>query len=63
MHPGCQVVSLPSRFSGSAMALEHHDEKMLVGGSNNRLTFVAFYADCHHEVRPIRRTRRLIEPS
>ncbi len=41
------------------MMLEHHDEKMLVRGSSNRLTFVAFYADCHHEVRPIRQGHRI----
>lgn len=57
---GTLVVSLPSRFSGGAMALEHHDEKTLVRGSNNRLTLVAFYADCHHEVRPIRQGHRIV---
>ena len=57
---GTLVVSLPSRFSGGAMAIEHHDEKMLVGGSSNRLTFVAFYADCHHEVRQIRQGHRIV---
>jgi 2OG-Fe(II) oxygenase superfamily len=57
---GTLVVSLPSRFSGGAMALEHHNEKMLVRGSNNRLTLVAFYADCHHEVRPIRQGHRIV---
>jgi hypothetical protein len=57
---GTLVVSLPSRFSGGAMVIKHHDEKMLVGGSNNRLTFVAFYADCYHEVRPIRQGHRIV---
>ena len=57
---GTLVVSLPSQFSGGAMVIEHHDEKMLVGGSNSRLTFMAFYADCHHEVRPIRQGHRIV---
>jgi len=57
---GTLVVSLPSQFSGGAMALEHHDEKMLIAGSNSRLTFVAFYADCRHEVRPVRQGHRIV---
>ncbi len=57
---GTLVVSLPSRFSGGAMTLEHHEEKILVRGSNNRLTFAAFYADCRHEVRPIRQGHRIV---
>ena len=57
---GTLVVSLPSQFSGGAMVLEHHDEKMRIGGSNSRLTFVAFYADCRHEVRPVRLDHRIV---
>jgi hypothetical protein len=57
---GTLVVSLPSQFSGGAMVLEHHDEKMLVGGSNSRLIFVAFYADCRHEVRPVTQGHRIV---
>jgi hypothetical protein len=33
--------------------LEHHDEKVSYRGSADRLTLVAFYADCHHAVRPV----------
>lgn len=33
--------------------IEHHDEKLSVRGSPDRLVFVAFYADCRHEVRPV----------
>jgi hypothetical protein len=57
---GTLVVSLPSQFSGGAMVLEHHDERMLVGGSNSRPTFVAFYADCRHEVRPVKQGHRIV---
>jgi hypothetical protein len=57
---GTLVVSLPSQFSGGAMVLEHHDEKMHIGGSNSRLTFVAFHADCRHEVRPVREGHRIV---
>ena len=57
---GTLVVSLPSQFTGGAMVIEHHDEKLLVGGSGRNLAFVAFYADCHHEVRPIKRGYRVV---
>ena len=57
---GTLVVSLPSRFSGGQIAIEHHDEKILVGGSHKDLTFIAFYADCHHEVQPVAQGYRIV---
>ena len=57
---GTLVVNLPSRFSGGAISIEHHEQKKLVGGSNRSLTFIAFYADCHHEVRPIKQGYRVV---
>jgi hypothetical protein len=57
---GTLVVSLPSRFTGGAVSIEHHGAKMRVGGSDKNLTFVAFYSDCHHEVRPIREGYRIV---
>src|SRR3984893_18650702 len=51
---GTLVVSLPSRFTGGAVSIEHHGAKMRVGGSDQSLTFIAFYADLHHEVHPIK---------
>lgn len=50
---GTLVVTLPSMFKGGAFVVEHHDDKVSYRGSRDRLTFVAFYADCHHEVRPV----------
>jgi hypothetical protein len=50
---GTLVVTLPSDFKGGAFVIEHHDEKVSYRGSRDRLSFVAFYADCHHEVRPV----------
>jgi hypothetical protein len=44
---GTLVVSLPSRFIGGAISIEHHGAKMRVGGSDKNLTFIAFYADPH----------------
>jgi len=57
---GTLVVSLPSRFTGGAMSIEHHGAKMRVGGSDKNLTFIAFYADCHHEVDPIKQGYRIV---
>lgn len=57
---GTLIVSLPSQFSGGAMVLEHHGETMRIGGSNSCLTFVAFYADCRQEVRPVRQGHRIV---
>jgi hypothetical protein len=57
---GTLVVSLPSRFTGGAIVIEHHDEKIHVGGSARQLTFIAFYADCRHEVRPIKQGHRVV---
>lgn len=57
---GTLVVSLPSRFTGGAVSIEHHGAKMRVGGSEKSLTFIAFYADCHHEVHPIKQGYRIV---
>jgi hypothetical protein len=57
---GTLVVSLPSRFTGGAISIEHHGAKMRVGGSGKNLTFIAFYADCHHEVLPIKQGYRVV---
>jgi hypothetical protein len=57
---GTLTVSLPSRFTGGVMSIEHHGAKLRVGGSEDRLTFAAFYADCHHEVLPIKDGYRVV---
>ena len=56
---GTLVVSLPSKFTGGSFVIEHHDEKRRVGGSDTKLTLIAFYADCRHEVRPIKQGHRI----
>ncbi|GMV29840.1 MAG: hypothetical protein AMXMBFR59_19650 [Rhodanobacteraceae bacterium] len=53
------VVGLPSRFSGGAMVIEHRGERTTVRGSASKLTFSAFYADCPHEVLPVKEGYRL----
>jgi hypothetical protein len=57
---GTLTVSLPSRFTGGIMSIEHHGAKLRVGGSDSRLTFAAFYADCHHEVLPVKEGYRVV---
>lgn len=57
---GTLAVILPSAFSGGQMVIEHHGQRVVAGGSRSRLTFVAFYADCHHEVRPVTRGYRCV---
>lgn len=47
------VVTLPSSFRGGSLVIEHGDETVASRGSKSRLSFVAFYADCPHEVRPV----------
>ncbi len=47
------VVILPSDFAGGAMVVEHHDERRIFRGARGKLAFVAFYADCRHQVRPV----------
>lgn len=56
---GTLVVVLPSRFAGGELVIEHLGEQVTVRGSARQLTFAAFYADCHHEVRPVRSGYRL----
>jgi 2-oxoglutarate-Fe(II)-dependent oxygenase superfamily protein len=57
---GTLIVILPSNFTGGAIEIEHHDEKVTFRGSGRGLTFIAFYADCHHRVRPIKAGHRVV---
>lgn len=54
------VVLVPSTFEGGASVIRHEGEEVTVGGGSKReLTFIAFYADCEHEVRPVERGNRV----
>jgi hypothetical protein len=44
------VVTLPSTFTGGELAVGHHGEREVYGGSKRALSLVAFYADCRPEV-------------
>ncbi|WP_437638384.1 2OG-Fe(II) oxygenase [Sorangium sp. So ce854] len=53
---GTLVVELPSRHDGGVVVVQHHGEKRIFGGAARGpkdLSLLAFYADCHHEVKPV----------
>jgi 2OG-Fe(II) oxygenase superfamily len=51
---GTLVVSLPSAHTGGELVVGHAGESKAYRASKEDLTFVAFYADCRHEVTPVR---------
>lgn len=57
---GTLVVTLPSWFKGGAFVIEHQGEKVTYRATKPPLSFIAFYADCHHEVRPVKEGYRIV---
>jgi hypothetical protein len=60
---GTLVVQLPSTGTGGAVVVQHHDQKKVFRGAKRGpkdLSLLAFYADCHHEVRPIKSGYRVV---
>lgn len=57
---GTLIVILPSASTGGTIEIEHHDERVTHRGSGRTLTFIAFYADCHHRVRPVKAGHRVV---
>jgi hypothetical protein len=56
------VLVLPSSFQGGELVVRHEDEERTIdfGGENPfHIHFAAFYADCEHEIRPLREGYRL----
>src|SRR5216683_7241598 len=51
---GTLVVSLPSSHSGGELVVEHNGKSVAYSASATEVTVAAFYADCRHEVRPVR---------
>lgn len=51
---GTLVVSLPSAHTGGELVVEHGGERRNYQASKEELTLVAFYADCRHEVKPVK---------
>ncbi len=53
---GSLVVELPSKHAGGEFVVEHRGEKKVFRGAARGvldLSLLAFYADCHHEVKPV----------
>jgi predicted 2-oxoglutarate/Fe(II)-dependent dioxygenase YbiX len=58
------VVVLPSNYEGGELVVRHDGEEKVIDfpsdkASSFQIHFAAFYADCEHEVRPIRKGYRL----
>lgn len=56
---GTLVVTLPSPFKGGAFVIEHGGERIAYRASKH-VSFVAFYADCRHEVKPVKEGYRIV---
>jgi 2OG-Fe(II) oxygenase superfamily len=57
---GSLVITLPGTFSGGILEVEHRGEHARYRGSKNSLSLVAFYADCKHQVQPVRSGHRIV---
>lgn len=57
------VVVLPSNYKGGELVVRHEGQEQVVdfGGADSqfKIQFAAFYADCEHEVKPLRSGHRL----
>ena len=51
---GTLVLSLPSAHTGGELVVEHGGESVVYRTSKEGLSFVAFYADCRHQVKPVK---------
>ncbi len=56
---GSLVVTLPGPFTGGTLVIEHDGQRATYRGSKTALSFVAFYTDCRHEVKPVRSGHRI----
>ena len=56
---GTLVVTLPSRHTGGDLVIEKDGRKVECRGRDAKLVLAAFYADCRHEVRPVKTGTRI----
>lgn len=59
---GTLVVTLPSTYRGGALRIRHADREVTLdtnAADPSELSYVAFYADCEHEVLPVRKGNRV----
>jgi hypothetical protein len=57
---GTLVVALPSASTGGVLVVEHAGQTATYRSSKESLSFVAFYADCRHHVRPVTSGYRVV---
>ncbi|GAA0734354.1 2OG-Fe(II) oxygenase [Dactylosporangium roseum] len=57
---GTLVVTLPSAATGGVLVVEHAGQTATYRSSKESLSFVAFYADCRHHVRPVTSGYRVV---
>lgn len=57
---GSLVVTLPAPFTGGGIVVAHGAERATHRSTKDRLSFVAFYADCRHEIKPVRSGYRIV---
>jgi hypothetical protein len=57
---GSLVVTLPSTFTGGQLEVEHRGETASFRGSKKQLSFVAFYSDCRHQLKPVKSGYRVV---
>ncbi|MHB2022638.1 MAG: 2OG-Fe(II) oxygenase, partial [Mycobacteriales bacterium] len=57
---GSLVVTLPSAFTGGTLVIRHRNETASCRSSRKYASFVAFYADCRHEIRPVKAGYRVV---
>ncbi|GAA1018794.1 hypothetical protein Aple_026050 [Acrocarpospora pleiomorpha] len=56
---GTLVVTLPSAHTGGELLIEHLGQTAEYRGSKVAVSLVAFYADCHHQVLPVKTGNRI----
>ena len=59
---GTLVVTLPSAHRGGELRIRHSGREVTVDTSSaefSELSYVAFYADCEHEARPVQEGNRV----
>ncbi|WP_298210773.1 2OG-Fe(II) oxygenase [Ferrimicrobium sp.] len=57
---GSLVVGLPSAFTGGALEIHQGAETATYRGSKKSLSFVGFFSDCRHQVRPVTSGYRVV---
>jgi Rps23 Pro-64 3,4-dihydroxylase Tpa1-like proline 4-hydroxylase len=56
---GTLAVTLPSAHTGGELVIKHAGQATVCRGSKSALSLVAFYADCRHEVLPVKSGYRI----